>query len=141
MSDQNVSEQAAGPQGAAVVVSRTVACPVKQVWKVLMTKEGAEALLGRGAEFGQKGSTWEAEDGRGGVIRSLHPLEQIRFSYRKDALADPTTVELTMAPQGEATVLRLTHSRLDDDLDLEWVRGRWEAAFDRIQEHLAAHCG
>ena len=140
MSDQNVSEQAAGPQEATVVVSRTVACPVKQVWKVLMTKEGAEALLGPGAVLGQKGSTWEAEDGRTGVIRSLHPLEEIRFSLRKDALADPTVVELTLTPDDEATVLRLTHSRLGDDLDRDWVRDRWEAALDRIQEHLAANC-
>ena len=140
MSDQNVSEQAAGPQEATVVVSRAVACPVKQVWKVLMTKEGAEALLGPGAEFGQKGSTWEAANGLGGVIRSLHPLEEIRFSLRKDPLADPTVVELTLTPEDEATVLRLTHSRLQGDLDLEWVRDRWEAARDRIQEHLAANC-
>ena len=138
MSEQKVSEQAPEPTDATVVVATTVACPAKLVWKVLMTRPGAEALLGPGAELGLKGSTWRADDGRSGVVRSLHPLEEIRFSFRLDDKAVPSVVELTLEPADDATVLTVTHSRLADDVDPGWVRGRWEAALRRIDELLAS---
>jgi uncharacterized protein YndB with AHSA1/START domain len=114
-----------------------VAHPVKQVWKALMAKEGAEALLGPGAEFGDKGHTWTAQDGRSGVIRSLHPLEEIRFSFRRDEDSDPTVVELALEPQGESTQLTVTHSRLPQGTDVAEITARWEAALERIDGYVA----
>ena len=38
----------------SVVVSRVIAQPIAKVWAVLMTKDGSEALLGRGAVLGEK---------------------------------------------------------------------------------------
>ncbi|MCL2316137.1 MAG: SRPBCC domain-containing protein [Actinomycetia bacterium] len=133
MSEQNVGEQAPEFLDATVVVRRLVACPVKQVWKVLMSKEGAEALLGPGAALGQKGNTWRADDGRSGVIRSLHPLEEVRFSFRLDDKATPSVVELTLEPQDASTLLTVTHSRLTTDMDVSWLSERWEAALGRIE--------
>ena len=137
MTDQNLSEPASEPLDDTVVVSRSVAYPVRKVWQVLMSKSGAEAMLGPGAQFGEKGHSWVAEDGRSGVIRSLHPLEEIRFSFRKDDDSAPTVVELALQPDGDTTVLTATHSRLQD-MDLEWVKGRWEAALDRVAECVAS---
>ncbi|MCL1841637.1 MAG: SRPBCC domain-containing protein [Propionibacteriaceae bacterium] len=137
MTDQNLSEPASQPQDATVVVSRTVAFPVRQVWRVLMTKDGAEAMLGPGAQFGEKGHSWVAENGRTGVMRSLHPLEEIRFSYRRDEQAAPTTVELALQAEEDATVLTVTHSKLEPDMDLDDLRTRWQAALDRVADHLA----
>ena len=138
MTDQNLSEPASEPQDDTVVVSRSVAYPVRRVWQVLMSKAGAEAMLGPGAEFGEKGHSWVAQDGRSGVIRSLHPLEEIRFSFRKDDDSAPTVVQLALKSDGDTTVLTATHSKLQPDMDLDWVKGRWEAALDRVAECVAA---
>ena len=82
MAEQNSSEALGENKDTSVTVSRTVSFPVKRVWQVLVTDEGAEALLGPGSHFGDKGHTWSAVDGRTGVIRTFHPLEEIRFSWR-----------------------------------------------------------
>ena len=120
---------------ASVVVSRTVACPVKRVWKELMTAQGAEALLGPGAEFGEKGHSWTSADGRTGVTRTLHPLEEIRFSIREGE-RPASMVQIDLVPQGEETTLTVTHSKLNEDTDRLWLTGRWEAALGRIDAYL-----
>jgi len=134
MSDQ--SEIIANTQPAAVVVSRTVACPVKRVWKEMMTTQGAEALLGPGAHFGEKGQTWTSEDGRTGVVRTVHPLEEIRFSIRQDD-QPPSMVQIDLVPDGDTTAITVTHSNLAQDTDRLWLTGRWEAALGRIDAFLA----
>jgi len=122
-------------QPASVVVSRTVACPVKRVWKELMTSQGAEALLGPGAEFGEKGHSWTSADGRTGITRSLHPLEEIRFSIREGDRPS-SIVQIDLVPHGDETTLTVTHSKLAEDTDLLWLTGRWEAALGRIDAYL-----
>ena len=73
MSDQTLSETPGATQDTAVVVSRLVSHPIKDVWKVLLTDEGTEALLGAGGKLGDKGQNWQADDGTHGVTRSFHP--------------------------------------------------------------------
>jgi len=121
---------------ATVVVSRTLTCPVKRVWKELMTKQGAEALLGPGAEFGEKGHTWTSADGRTGVVRTLHPMEEIRFSLRQDD-NPPSLVQIDLAAEGDMTAATVTHSNLNETTDRQWLVGRWEAALGRIDAFLA----
>lgn len=137
MSEQSESNTA-HPSPATVVVSRTVTCPVKRVWKELMAPAGAETLLGPGAEFGEKGHTWTAADGRSGVIRTLHPLEEIRFSFRRDEQATPSIVQIDLTADGDDTTLTVTHSNLDDSTDPQQQAARWEAALERIDTYLAS---
>ena len=134
MSEQSeVAEE--GKLTAPVVVTRQVPHVIKDVWKVLLTDAGTEALLGAGGRLGTKGQGWQAEDGTHGVTRSFHAMEQIRFSWHKDAEAEPTLVELDIQPAGdEATDLVLTHSRLPGDADREALTAHWTKALDRIAE-------
>jgi uncharacterized protein YndB with AHSA1/START domain len=133
-----VSENPAEAQ-AAVKVTRTVAKPLKDVWRALMTKEGAECLLGPGAIFGDKGHTWTSESGRTGVIRSFHPMEQIRFSYRKDENATPSIVELALQSDGEETLLQVTHSNLLPRTNLEELEQKWSDALDRLSDCIGSN--
>ncbi|WIY83064.1 SRPBCC domain-containing protein [Propionimicrobium sp. PCR01-08-3] len=131
---EQTSEATAETEGKTVVVSRTLKQPVKVVWDVLMTDDGAEALLGPGAKLGAKGHTWQAYSGRGGVIRSFHPLEEIRFSYRSKDDAKPSMVTLNLKPAGEGeTEIEIEHSNLGPDIDREWAKDRWSAALERIE--------
>ncbi len=105
---EQTSEVTAETEGSTVVVSRTVKQPVKVVWDVLMTDDGAEALLGPGAKLGSKGHTWHSHNGREGVIRSFHPLEQIRFSYRSNAARTPSVVAVNLKPASDnATTIEI----------------------------------
>lgn len=119
-----------------VAVSRTLPKPLQEVWDVLMTDEGAEALLGPGAHFGAKGYTWQSHDGREGVIRSFHPKEQIRFSWRMKNMAAPTLVSVDLNGVDDGTELAITHSQLAADADRAWLAERWDAVLERIESAL-----
>lgn len=124
-----------GKQAEPVVVTRQVAHPLADVWKVLLTDEGAEALLGPGGKLGEKGHTWQADDGTHGVTRSFHAQEQIRFSWNKSTDAPPTLVELDLAKAGDdATDLTITHSHLPEGADREKLTEHWTKALDRIND-------
>ena len=127
-----------GSLPATVVVSHVVSSPVKRVWNELMSPEGAETLLGPGAHFGGKGQTWSSNDGRSGVTRSLHPLEQIRFSIRKDDQSHPSMVQIDLAACDGGTKLTVTHTNLSDDIDRADLGQRWQAALQRVDDSLAA---
>lgn len=133
MSEQPKNEAPeSSPDG--VVVTRTIAQPLSRVWGVLMTREGSEALLGRGAMLGEKGQAWKAADGRSGVIRSFHPREQVRFWWRKNDDAPASLVDLRVAAPDEGhTELTVTHTRLAEGVDPAYLQGRWEAALERIE--------
>ncbi|GAA1388406.1 SRPBCC domain-containing protein [Luteococcus peritonei] len=135
MSDQTLSEAPGATQDTAVVVSRLVSHPIKDVWKVLLTDEGTEALLGPGGRLGDKGQGWQADDGTHGVTRSFHPLEQIRFSWHRDENAPATLVDLHLSAEGEdRTKLEIVHDKLPADADRDWLTEHWTKALDRISE-------
>lgn len=131
---EQTSEVTGETEDTTVVVTRTLPHPVKKVWDVLMTDEGAEALLGPGAHFGAKGYTWQSHDGRQGVIRTFHPLEEIRFSWRMSDTPTPSMVAVHLAAAGEdSTEFEIKHNRLGADADKPWLTERWSAAIDRIE--------
>ncbi|MDR1712200.1 MAG: SRPBCC domain-containing protein [Propionibacteriaceae bacterium] len=118
---------------AVVQVSRSVSKPVKEVWKLLVTREGAEALLGPGGELGDKGDGWRANDGTFGVIRSYHPLEEIRFSWHVADDAPKTMVEVKLVKASEAeTTVEVTHDRIPSYYDTAKLTRRWESALDKL---------
>ena len=97
MTDQGAGETLANAVDTTVTVSRSVSQSPKNVWKFLVTREGAETLLGPGGELGEKGDSWRADDGTFGVIRSYHPLEQIRFSWHAAEEAPKTIVDVHLS--------------------------------------------
>ncbi len=114
-----------------VTVSRVVDVPVDQVWKAFNTKAGVEALLGPGAMLGGKGEHWRSSEGTHGVLRSYHPLEQIRVSWHADEDAPKTLVDIHLAAEGASTQIALEHQNIDPR-DSEALQERWVAALDRV---------
>lgn len=134
---EQTSEVTGETGGTSVVVSRTLPQPIKAVWEVLMTDDGAEALLGPGAKLGAKGHTWQSHNGRQGVIRSFHPLEEIRFSWRLKENTAPTMVSVLLnALSDDSTEIEIKHSNLTPDIDRDWVHDRWSGALERIESEL-----
>jgi uncharacterized protein YndB with AHSA1/START domain len=122
-----------GAQGAPVVeVSRVVPFPIDKVWQLLSTSAGAEALLGRGAKLGAKGEPWRSVDGSHGVVRSYHPMEQVRLTWHADDHAAASLVDLRLIPEGGDTRLQLRHERIDDPTLGQSLPQRWNDALSRI---------
>jgi len=122
-----------GAQGAPVIkVSRVVPLTLDQVWQLLTTSAGAEALLGKGAALGAKGEPWRSVDGSHGVVRSYHPMEQVRLTWHADEHAAATLVDLRLTSEGTGTRLDLRHEHVQDPALGQSLPHRWDEALDRI---------
>lgn len=128
--------QAAGKtDGPPVVqVSRSVNATLTHVWEVLISPAGSAALLGDGAVLGSKGEAYHCEDGTGGVVRSYHPLEQLRVSWHETPDAPASVVEVDLRTEGDHTVLDLRQDHLTVASDVDTLAARWSAALDRVAE-------
>lgn len=116
--------------------TRTVSASPGRVWTHIIESDGMEALLGPGAVLGSKGESWRSTDGPHGVVRSFHPLEQLRVSWHADDNAPASLVDLHLIPDGEGTRLDLVHERLspaDPEADLQV---HWDTALARFAEGL-----
>jgi uncharacterized protein YndB with AHSA1/START domain len=105
-----------------VEISRTIPAPPDQVWQLMTSAPGAAALLGEGAVHG--------------VVRSYHPLEQLRVSWHADDDAPASLVEMDLRPDGDGTELVVRHERVADDASVD-LRQHWSAAVDRLAAHAA----
>ncbi len=133
MTDQRASDTLENPVDTTVTVSRSVSRSLKDVWKLLVTREGAEALLGPGGELGDKGDSWHAADGTFGVIRSYHPLEQIRFSWHAADEAPKTIVDVRLRAAGDSeTTLEIMHEHIPSYFDAGKLSRRWETALEKL---------
>lgn len=127
------TEVAGDPSGAtAVEVSAVVPQSVERVWQLMTTQEGIEALLGPGATLGGKGEPWHCVDGSHGVVRSYHPMEQVRVSWHADEHAPSSLVELDLQPDGDGTRVDLRHEHLPDAAAAASLRTRWAGALERL---------
>ncbi len=122
-------EQAAGKITAplGVQVSQAVTAPVAHVWEVLVSPLGSQALLGEGAVLGAKGDPYHCADGASGVVRSYHPLEQLRVSWHETPDSPPSVVEVELRSDGDATLMELRHDRIIDPDQSARLEQRWAA--------------
>jgi len=133
MTTPNAGDTLENAKDTAVVVKRSVSQPVKQVWKSLASHAGAEALLGPGGELGDKGEDWRSVDGTYGVIRSYHPLEEVRFTWYAADNAPKTMVLVTMAASEDGgSVIEVRHDQVPAYFDKSALAARWEAFLDKL---------
>jgi uncharacterized protein YndB with AHSA1/START domain len=134
MAETNDAPTDHAPGASVIEVSRVVPQSIEKVWQLLTTPAGAEALLGKGAQLGTKGEPWRSADGSHGVVRSYHPMEQVRLTWHADEHAAATLVDLKLSAEGEGTRLGLRHERIHDAALGQSLPQRWEEALDRIGE-------
>lgn len=136
MSPEGKTESDTGGLSDANVVEivRTIPAPPEQVWQVMTSPPGAAALLGDGAVLGGKGETWRAAAGPHGVVRSFHPLEQLRVSWHDDDDAPASLVELDLRPAGDGTELVVRHEKVTEGHSVD-LQQHWSTAMDRLAAH------
>lgn len=133
MSDPSSSEALGETKDATVVVSRLVSLPLKDFWRMLATPAGGQALLGDGGSLGDKGDSWHAADGTFGVVRSFHPLEQVRFSWHAAEEAPKTMVDIRLsAPSDGGTLIEVRHEHIPPYFDVTAITRRWEKALESL---------
>ena len=123
---------------SAVTTSKAVAAPLTHVWEVLISPAGSQALLGEGAVLGAKGESYHCADGTYGVVRSYHPLEQLRVSWHSGADDPATIVEVDLRADGDTTVVDLSQTHLHDGLDLDALAQRWEQGLGAVADAAQA---
>jgi hypothetical protein len=134
MTEQVAGDTLANAVGTTVTVGRVVSLTPKEIWRFLVSREGAYALLGDGAELRDKGDSWRAADGTYGVVRSYHPLEQIRVSWHAAEGAPKTLVDVHLLPEEGGTRIEVRHDNIPSECDLEAITRHWEAALDKVAE-------
>lgn len=115
----------------SVAVSTVVPQPIERIWTTLITPSGIEALLGTGATLGGKGEPWHSTDGTHGVVRSYHPMQQVRVSWHADEHAPSTFVDLQLSPVADGTRLDLRHEHIDA-ANSDALTQRWKDALNRV---------
>ena len=86
--------------------------------------------------LGGKGEPWRTADGPHGVVRSYHPLEQLRVSWHADDDAPASLVEMDLRPSCDGTEIVVRHERLADGSSVD-LRQRWSQAVDRLAASAA----
>jgi uncharacterized protein YndB with AHSA1/START domain len=138
------TEQETSPEGKSdsssdlhvVEITRTIPATPDELWQLMTSPPGAAALLGDGAVLGGKGETWRTAAGPHGVVRSYHPLEQLRVSWHDDDDAPASLVEMDLRPDGAGTELVVRHEKVAEGHSID-LRQHWAQAVDRLAAHAA----
>ncbi|GAA4717227.1 hypothetical protein GCM10025782_12900 [Pedococcus ginsenosidimutans] len=117
---------------AGVHASHAVPAPAIQVWQHLISPAGTEALLGEGARIGNKGEPWRAGDGSYGVVRSIHPVEQLRVSWHPHEDGPLSMVDVQLRPDGDGTRVEVYHEGRGIAGDPRGDQQHWADALGRF---------
>lgn len=131
---QNLTAEHAGT--GVVDISTTVHQPVATVWQALISPQGTAIWLGDGAVLGTKGESYHCSDGSSGVVRSYHPLEQVRVSWHAGDDAPASLVEIDLGDRGGETELRLTHTGIRGEGERTQLEERWLRRLEALAEHV-----
>jgi uncharacterized protein YndB with AHSA1/START domain len=116
-----------------VQVQLRLPAPVGVVWQALISPEGTATWLGEGAVLGDKGQSYHCADGTAGVVRSFHPLEQLRLSWHAGVDAEPSLIEVDLAVEGPGTSLRLWHDGLPVP-ERPGMQAHWEKRLEALSQ-------
>jgi uncharacterized protein YndB with AHSA1/START domain len=120
--------------GWEIGVSRTVAFPLEEVWDFLTSAEGSAVWLGAGVQrLDQPGGAYETSDGTSGEVRSFHPRDRVRLTWRPEDWSHDSTVQVTVSrTTAGRTVLSFHQERLADATEREQQRAHWQAVLDAV---------
>ncbi|GGB88404.1 hypothetical protein N798_14135 [Knoellia flava TL1] len=115
-----------------VHATATVPASADEVWRHLVSPEGTEAILGEGARLGSKGEPWKAADGTYGVVRSFHPLEQVRVTWHPHEDGPLSLLDVQLHADGDGTKVDLYHEGHGIAGDPRGDLQHWEDALGRL---------
>jgi uncharacterized protein YndB with AHSA1/START domain len=124
--------------GWEIGVSRTVNMPIEAVWELLVSPDVQALWLGSGELPTMPGEPYETDEGTVGEVRSFHPNDRIRLTWRPPDWDHDSTVQVAVSAKGpESTVVRFHQDRLADAGERERQRAHWAAIIDEIADRFA----
>ena len=134
-------EQARGLRGVGqtsgadfqIGVQKTLPVPPGAAWALLSERPGRDVWLGTIAslEF-RKGHKYRTDEGREGEIRSCVPGERVRLTWSHPDLAQPSTLQVYLAPSGDRTSVRFHQERLSSPDERELMRDHWRMVLEEL---------
>ncbi|HEY5879100.1 MAG TPA: SRPBCC domain-containing protein [Nakamurella sp.] len=123
--------------GFEIGVSRTVDIPLERIWDILVSGEGTRTWLGDGVNLpAERGTTYRTTDGTAGEIRSFHPNDRVRLTWRPDDWDHESIVQVTVSSRGGRTVVRFHQERLADPDERERQRAHWRGVLDELVDRM-----
>jgi uncharacterized protein YndB with AHSA1/START domain len=127
----------AGEPEAGVHAATTIPAGIPQVWQHLVSADGTRALLGEGARLGSKGEPWHASDGSHGVVRSFHPLEQLRVTWHPHEDGPLSLLDVQLRAEGDGTRIDLYHEGRGIAGDPRGDMDHWQRALEAFASGLS----
>lgn len=125
-----------GPE-VGVHAGLSVPASLPRVWEHLISAAGTKALLGDGARIGNKGEPWRADDGSYGVVRSYHPLEQVRVTWHPHQDGPLSMLDVQLRPDGDGTRVEVFHEGRGIADDPRADVDHWDQALERFASGLS----
>jgi uncharacterized protein YndB with AHSA1/START domain len=124
--------------GWEIGVSKTIPYSVEQVWDLLTSDDGIRIWLGAGARLEpRRGAPYETDAGTTGEIRGFREHDRVRLTWRPPDWDHDSTVQFSVSPSGDRTVLRFHQERLADAAERDRQRAHWQRVMTAVLEALA----
>lgn len=125
------------PDGFQFSVSRRLNAPVSEIWAALTLPGMLKRWMGPNAslEAAPGGRFHGVLDGSG-IVKAVIFEKGLRLEWRADEAGPPSRVEFNLQRQEERVGLRVTHSRLAAEHDVDRLRAEWREALNELQSLL-----
>ncbi|WP_460793982.1 SRPBCC family protein [Nocardioides pacificus] len=125
--------------GWQIGVSRTLGHPIEPVWDLLVSPAGLAIWLGEGVgSVDEVGRAYETDDGTVGEVRSFHPYDRVRLTWRPRDWDHESIVQVALSrAEPDRTKLVLHQERLADADERARQRIHWRAVMEAVVAELA----
>ncbi len=117
-----------------VTATKSLACDVKELWKLLLSKKGQAVWLKPYSTLKiLPGVQFETIDGFFGEIRTIAENRRLRMYWQDADWEKHTVVEIQIVGRpGKKSILVFNHTGITDTRTKETLRLRWRKAADEI---------
>jgi len=107
---------------------KTLPLSPKQVWEILMNKEGMSYWLGNISSLKMtKGEKYRTKEGVEDEIRTFTAGRNIRFTWKPKNRKKPVAIQIYVLPtSGERSSIRFHQERLESKEEREKMRRYWQ---------------
>ena len=115
-------------------VQKTLPIPADQAWTLLADGPGRDIWLGKTGPLElHKGEKYQTADGLSGKIRSCVPGQRLRLTWGHPGLAQPSTLQIYLAPSGDKTSVRFHQEHLSSLDERDQMREHWRNVLEELQ--------
>lgn len=121
--------------GFQVGVSKTLPIPCDAAWALITRPAGRKHWLGTVPRMRfEKGTAYTTAEGSTGEIRTIAPGKRIRLTWHPTALKTASTLQITLTPKGEKTVIGIHQEKLRNAKEREAMKAHWQNVLSALGE-------